>query len=349
MPIVVDKVFDHLRADRGLSEDAYIEAIDNISDISAIPIFSQEGKHYVARALAANACVEVYNLTAINPALEWRYAKIEHDLSPLVEIVFCPPNGIQNEISPPTLAENILLDAWLGGLPAAAQAFSSSVLAKSHVSSIDRIAISTLFGALNCSDVVALHKPHPSFVDEKLIARVNSNSRFINKQISYSRLLDKALKESNARWRFLQFYRLLEQGYLEVILGTISAEFLHDPKQALKQAEKATSSELEQLKNLISSEGLDIYFEFIYDDLEEAARSGNKFATRVNAKANTTGGIAKRDRGAAAVYAIRCAIAHAGVRDIYYEQFQDADVAVGRILSAFEEAVFHFLGVTLAA
>jgi hypothetical protein len=117
----------------------------------------------------------------------------------------------------------------------------------------------------------------------------------------------------------------------------------------LRQADKSIGSELEQLKNLVVSENLELFFDFIFDDLKEIESNGNKFALKINVKANSTGSQSKGDRGAAAVYAIRCAIAHAGVRDIYYEQYPDADDAVGRILATFEEAIFHFLGIKLMA
>jgi hypothetical protein len=230
MPEVHDTVFEDLAAQRGLTELEYLTLLDNHSDLNAFPIYSQDGKVQISRSLTYNACNGIINLLAIVPVIEWKYAKIEHDNLVLVEVIFCPPDGIMNASSPPTSAESLLIDAWLSGSPAAARGFSGAVLAKAHTSTIDLSTLSALFGALNCSYVSALNDPHPSFASNNRSAEIISGSRLLKKQLPYSRLLSRALGESAIRWRFFQFYRVLEQGYLEVILNAINADFFHDPK-----------------------------------------------------------------------------------------------------------------------
>jgi hypothetical protein len=161
-------------------------------------------------------------------------------------------------------------------------------------------------------------------------------------------LLREAFLQSIPRWRFLQFYRILEQGYLDVILEKLKVEFKGAPKQALADASKSLESEYEQLRTLINTANLSGFFEEVVDLIasrKNDSMNPNRFAWNLE-KGIEGRGSRKGDKGAALVYAIRCAIAHAGDRSVFYEQCEDADVLVLDILPVLESAVFSFIGIS---
>jgi hypothetical protein len=94
--------------------------------------------------------------------------------------------------------------------------------------------------------------------------------------------------------------------------------------------------------------GLSAAFEQVVDIVgayKNDPTSPNRFAW-VLEKRNQNRGTSKSEKGAALIYAIRCAIAHAGDRNIFYEQYDDADLLVLGILPILEAVIFQFTGIS---
>jgi t-SNARE complex subunit (syntaxin) len=131
-------------------------------------------------------------------------------------------------------------------------------------------------------------------------------------------------------------------------LSEINKSFNAEPLNSLEAAKDALSNELEQLRHLVHKEALEAIFEQIHDKIAEQIENRNRFAVAIEKKSKKNPGKGKAEKAAAEVYAIRCAIAHAGTKDIFYEQFTDAVTSVSGVLPLLEEAVLTYLGIVPA-
>lgn len=151
---------------------------------------------------------------------------------------------------------------------------------------------------------------------------------------------------SPLKFRFLELYRVMEALFIADVKSSLIADFDADPALALNAALEALQSELKQITKL--AEPHQTCFEELWTTLN-ILKNSNKFATALfkrleKKKANGQG---KWQTGAALIYQIRCAVVHAGEKDMIYENFADGDAAVKAILPIVERTALRMLGITL--
>ncbi|WP_249692450.1 hypothetical protein [Stappia sp. WLB 29] len=151
---------------------------------------------------------------------------------------------------------------------------------------------------------------------------------------------------SPLKFRFLELYRVMEALFIADVRSRLFATFDAQPSASLAEATEALKSELRQITAL--AEPHQDLFEECWNRLH-ALRNANRFAAALfrrieEKKANGQG---KWRTGAALVYQVRCAIVHAGERDMIFENFADGDAAIKTIIPPIERAALRMLGITL--
>ncbi|MBT0778934.1 hypothetical protein [Paracoccus sp. pheM1] len=151
---------------------------------------------------------------------------------------------------------------------------------------------------------------------------------------------------SPLKFRFLELYRVMEALFLADVKKRLLDNFDAEPALALSAASNALQSELSQIVAL--AEPHKELFEECWTNLNDL-KNTNRFVTALfkrldNKKANGQG---KWQSGAALIYQIRCAVVHAGEKDMIFENFTDGDAAILAILPTVEIAALRMLGITL--
>lgn len=151
---------------------------------------------------------------------------------------------------------------------------------------------------------------------------------------------------SPLKFRFLELYRVMEALFLADVKGRLMANFDAEPAAALSEAIEALKSELRQITAL--AEPHQDLFEECWNRLH-AIRNVNRFAAALfrRAEKKKIDGQGKWQTGAALIYQIRCAVVHAGEKDMIFENFSDGDAAIEAILPTVERAALRMLGITL--
>lgn len=151
---------------------------------------------------------------------------------------------------------------------------------------------------------------------------------------------------SPLKFRFLELYRVMEALFVADVKSRLIASFDAEPAVALNDALEALQSELRQITALAEPHK-DLFEECwtLLDDLKNTNRFATALFRRVNKKKRD--GEGKWQTGAALVYQIRCAVVHAGEKDMIFENFSDGDVAIRAILSPVERTALRMLGITL--
>ncbi len=151
---------------------------------------------------------------------------------------------------------------------------------------------------------------------------------------------------SPLKFRFLELYRVMEALFLADVKNRLITAFDAEPATSLAEATEALKSELRQITAL--AEPYQDLFEECWNKLE-ALKNTNQFAAALfrrvaEKKVNAQG---KWKTGAALVYQTRCAVVHAGEKDMIFEKFSDGDAAIMAILPPIERAALRMLGITL--
>lgn len=164
-----------------------------------------------------------------------------------------------------------------------------------------------------------------------------------------SRLLFHANCETSPKWKFLSYYRILENSYLENIKKELFSKFDSAPKTSIEEAKKQLGSEINQLILLTDSSHLkDEFIDFNnkYDSLLKSS----KFLYGIDREAKEEllfKDSALYKKAVLRFYKIRCAIAHAGTANVIYEQYIDADQAIMGLLPEIEVIVLKLLGIRI--
>jgi hypothetical protein len=157
--------------------------------------------------------------------------------------------------------------------------------------------------------------------------------------------LANSLRTSPIKFRFLELYRVMEARFLAEIRNTLISKFDAEPGAALGQATSALKSELTQITGLASTQ--QDSFEACWTALH-SMKDTNRFVAalfrRLDEK-KVRG--PKWEIGAALIYQIRCAVVHAGGKDMIFENFNDGDAALTEILPFVERAALRLVGVEL--
>lgn len=155
------------------------------------------------------------------------------------------------------------------------------------------------------------------------------------------------LVASPLKFKFVELYRLMEARYLDHVRMEFNALFNKQPKEAISSAAKSLESELSQigLLSYLAIPNFEIIFESIL-----GLRTTNKLAASLLRKLDNYGGnmkSPKHNAGAALVYYLRCAIVHAGGKDIIFENFEDSGILLQETIEHVEEAALALAGINL--
>lgn len=163
------------------------------------------------------------------------------------------------------------------------------------------------------------------------------------------RLVFEAAAVTHPKWRFLSLYRILENAYLRNIKKALADDFDKDAGRAVEEAKKKLSSEVNQLIDLMRSQGLGAEFIAFNDEFERQLIQQNRYITALDKNAETDSNYGNKDLAIKAVvrfYKMRCSIAHAGTSSVIYEQLPDANAGTIAILPAVESIIHKSLNIT---
>lgn len=148
------------------------------------------------------------------------------------------------------------------------------------------------------------------------------------------------------KFRFLELYRVMEAFFLADVRSRLIADFDAEPGVALKDALDALQSELKQIVAL--AEPHQDLFEECWNALNDI-RNSNRFAAALFKRLDkkNANGQGKWQTGAALIYQIRCAVVHAGEKDMIFENFPDGDATISAILPTVERTALRMLGIKL--
>lgn len=149
---------------------------------------------------------------------------------------------------------------------------------------------------------------------------------------------------SPLKFRFLELYRVMEALFLADVKSRLMANFDAEPADAVNEALEALKSELRQITAL--AEPYQELFEEFWIKLD-ALKNANKFATALFRRVAEKKISGKWKTGAALIYQIRCAVVHAGEKDMIFENFPDGDATLKEVILPMERAALRMLGITL--
>jgi len=139
----------------------------------------------------------------------------------------------------------------------------------------------------------------------------------------------------------------MEARFLREVKEGLLASFPTEPKRSLENALSALKSEAVQLSRL--AETKKSHFEMIYHAIHDVAGS-NQLAAALMRKLSEQPTETKSPEwkgGSALTYFLRCAIVHAGQKDMIYEAYPDGDILVEAIMEYVEEASLALAGLEL--
>ncbi|QAY77573.1 hypothetical protein [Sphingosinicella sp. BN140058] len=155
-----------------------------------------------------------------------------------------------------------------------------------------------------------------------------------------------SMRTSPLKFRFLELYRMIEARFIADVKARLLTRFDAQPGDALQEAVDALKSEMNQIRGL--AENQKDAFEACWT-VVDTMRSTNRFAAALFRKAQQNGlKGAKWETGAALIYQIRCAIVHAGQKDLIYEGFLDGDEVIEALLPAVERTALILVGIEVA-
>ena len=176
-------------------------------------------------------------------------------------------------------------------------------------------------------------------------AIIDENVEFLLSDLAI-KCLANSFSTSPLKFRFLEIYRMMEARFLADVKAKLIAGFDAGPSAALSDAVDSLKSELNQITGLAETQ--QDAFEACWTALD-ALKGQNRFTTalfRRLSKKKLDGG--KRwQTGAALVYQIRCAVVHAGEKDMIFENFSDGENAIEAVLPHVERAALLLVGIEL--
>jgi hypothetical protein len=163
-----------------------------------------------------------------------------------------------------------------------------------------------------------------------------------------SRLFFEAVGSGHPKWRFLSFYRILENSYLNNIKKVLLDEFDRDAGRAVEEAKKKLQAEVNQLIDLVTANALAPEFHDFNREFDTLIARGNNFLISIDRAAQNEQ-LYRADvlkKAVVRFYKLRCSIAHAGTSSVIYEQTPDANVAMLELLPSVESIVLKSLRIS---
>lgn len=165
-----------------------------------------------------------------------------------------------------------------------------------------------------------------------------------------SRLLSEAVLQTQPKWRFLSFYRLVEHAYLTNVKRKLFAAFDEDAKAAVREAEKSLQSEPNQLVTLAEEADLAAEFLGFNAQFDELLKGENRYLHSIERSAAEEPLYKQREAYKKAVirfYKLRCSIAHGGTSSTIFEDHKDANKALSGLMADVEAIAIRSLGLQL--
>ena len=158
--------------------------------------------------------------------------------------------------------------------------------------------------------------------------------------------LTNSFKTAPLKFRFLELYRMMESRFLDDVKIKLFASYYNEPTTALNEALEALKSELSQVIGL--AEKQQDAFEACWLVLD-AQKNTNRFCSALFRKLGRKGppGGVRWKNGAALIYYIRCAIVHAGEKDIVFDSFADGENIINDLMPSFERTSLILIGVKI--
>ncbi len=155
-----------------------------------------------------------------------------------------------------------------------------------------------------------------------------------------------SFRTSPLKFRYLELYRMIEARFIADVKLKLLASFDAQPADALQDAAEALKSEMNQIRGLAESQK--DAFEACWSALD-TMKNTNRFAAALFRKAKARGVQGQKwETGAALVYQVRCAVVHAGQKDLIFEGFPDGDEVIEALLPAVERAALLLVGIEVA-
>lgn len=354
---------EHVRCVLGLEENYDESQLDLVLNGLARPclsmIHSQDGLDLLRRAALGN--LELMDQLEVIPRTgghaTWRTAEFIISGSIVLKVV-CIPERIPDDV-PPTNVEQLLIKAWILNKDILEQKpdtehilapgktllfWSSTEHSLERKTSIQQTA-ECLLGFWEKGAQISYAETWGSHTEFQL----SEIEREIVRNRKTAELFRIAASESNIRWKFLGFYRIIEFGYLSNVLSGINQEFLKDPATVVEDAAEALKNEYNQFRKLSQENKLDQLFEDLLTVFEQLVGSYNTFACalerRLGSDARLKKHLGRAAKGVLLVYLIRCAIVHAGEGALLFESYRDAEAALSRLISPLELVVLSYLGI----
>lgn len=164
-----------------------------------------------------------------------------------------------------------------------------------------------------------------------------------------SRLFFEATSTNHPKWRFLSFYRILENAYLANIKRSLLNDFDANATGAVDSAKKKLQSEVNQLVSLMTDGNMESHFISFNSEFEVLLSNGNKYIIALDRSAHDDQlyGADVSKKSVLRFYKMRCSIAHAGTSSVIYEKFDDAPLAITALLESVEAIALKSLSISI--
>lgn len=187
----------------------------------------------------------------------------------------------------------------------------------------------------------------PSVAELATELRIAATNKALN-QVQ-ARLLFEAVTTNHPKWRFLSFYRILENAYLTNIKNVLLNNFDKDAARAVEDAKKKLQSEVNQLVDLMRECDLGREFIFFNTEFDNQIAAGNQYVIALDRGAREESLYRSpdpQDKAVLRFYKMRCSIAHAGTSSVIFEQMADAIQGTASLLPAVEAIALKSLSIT---
>ncbi|MCG2583505.1 hypothetical protein [Massilia sp. TS11] len=184
----------------------------------------------------------------------------------------------------------------------------------------------------------------------ELASSITVKSSEVLNTLSKTKLLSEAVAEMHPKWRFLSFYRIVENAYLTNIKKRFIQSFDIDAKNAVKEAEKSLQSEMNQLNALAEENDLIPAFEPFNAQFDVLLAAQNRFIHSIERSASEEPLYKMQGTYKKAVvrfYKLRCSIAHGGTSSTIFEEHQDGNDALTSLMADVEAIAMKCLELEL--
>ncbi|GEM_PF-3839093 len=173
----------------------------------------------------------------------------------------------------------------------------------------------------------------------ELASSITLQSPEVLNTLSRTKLLSEAVAELHPKWRFLSYYRIVENAYLTNIKNRFIQAFDVDAKNAVREAEKSLQSEMNQLVALAEENHLIGVFSPFNAQFEKLLASQNRFIHSIERSAceePLSKGTHEYKKAIVRFYKLRCSIAHGGTSSTIFEEHQDGNDALLSLMADVE-------------